>query len=220
MRPGRGYDGRGGRVVWVAAALGGCRGPVDGPPQATDVRSTPTPTVPAPTGGDSAPPAQETAHSGAAVHSAAPIVPLAGFSFVDATVAGMPQPYDPDLPFLAEQDLALLVSLTTVPVDPASLAAVGLEGAHLPIADMTAPTPAQQETWVGWVRERRDRGEKVGVHCTAGLGRTGTMLATWFVAEGMGGDEAIDHVRALRPGSIETLEQEDAVRAYAAVLGW
>jgi atypical dual specificity phosphatase len=57
-------------------------------------------------------------------------------------------------------------------------------------------------------------GERVGVHCTAGMGRTGTMLASYLVYQGSTAQEAIAKIRELRPGSIETAEQEEALQAY------
>jgi atypical dual specificity phosphatase len=57
-------------------------------------------------------------------------------------------------------------------------------------------------------------GKPVGVHCTAGLGRSGTMSAVFLVAQGASAEEAINSVRRLRPGSIETPAQEDAVRRF------
>lgn len=143
-----------------------------------------------------------------------------GFSFVDELAAGMPQPggmapLETDLAFLVEQDIALLVSLTVAPVDPVELDAFGLEGMHLPIEDFHAPTFDQQAALVTAVSARQAAGERVGVHCTAGYGRTGTMLATWFVAKGMDAETAMAEIRRLRPGSIETTEQEQAVRDFA-----
>ena len=45
-----------------------------------------------------------------------------------------------------------------------------------------------------------------------GHGRTGTMLACYLVkTRGMSGADAILETRRLRPGSIETAEQERAV---------
>jgi atypical dual specificity phosphatase len=55
----------------------------------------------------------------------------------------------------------------------------------------------------------------VAVHCGAGLGRTGTVVAAYFVTRGMGPREAVAKVRDLRPGSVETAEQERAIEAYA-----
>lgn len=54
--------------------------------------------------------------------------------------------------------------------------------------------------------------QAVAVHCALGFGRTGTMLACYLVKErGLAAGDAIAEVRRLRPGSIETYEQEKAV---------
>ena len=53
------------------------------------------------------------------------------------------------------------------------------------------------------------------MHCGAGLGRTGTILACYRVWQGDSAGVAIAEVRARRPGSIETAEQEAIITAYA-----
>lgn len=54
--------------------------------------------------------------------------------------------------------------------------------------------------------------QAVGVHCALGFGRTGTMLACYLVKERrLAAGDAIAEIRRLRPGSIETYEQEKAV---------
>ncbi len=51
----------------------------------------------------------------------------------------------------------------------------------------------------------------VAVHCMHGHGRTGTMLACYLVkTRKMSGIDAINEIRRLRKGSIETHEQEKA----------
>jgi atypical dual specificity phosphatase len=149
-----------------------------------------------------------------------------GFSFVDEHVAGMSLPggraaLADDLAFLADQRIALLVSLTgdlvaAPEVWREALATSGIGSLQLPVPDFQPPTWEQQVTFVEIVAERVAAGDNVGVHCTYGLGRTGTMLATWFVAGGMDAGAAIDRIRALRPGSIETVAQEEAVVSFAA----
>jgi atypical dual specificity phosphatase len=47
------------------------------------------------------------------------------------------------------------------------------------------------------------------------MGRTGTVLAAYFVARGLPPREAVEKVRDLRPGSVETIEQERAVERFA-----
>ena len=161
-------------------------------------------------------PAQDTAMN---TDSTTPL-PLSGFSWViEDQLAGMPlvgqyQSLEADLAWIADQGVDLLVSLTEEASDPDRVTAAGMDPMHLPIEDFTPPEPEQIDEFVAEVDRRLQAGEQVGVHCHGGLGRTGTLLATWFVWEGMTGDEAIAHVRDLRPGSIETEEQEDAVRTY------
>ena len=64
----------------------------------------------------------------------------------------------------------------------------------------------------------RERGRMVLVHCGAGLGRSGTVAACFLVHGGMGVGEAIARVRELRPFSVETAEQEQAIEEYARLL--
>ena len=57
------------------------------------------------------------------------------------------------------------------------------------------------------------------MHCHWGLGRTGTMLAACLVAlHHLSADDAIREIRRRRPYSIETCEQENAVRQFAQSL--
>ncbi len=143
------------------------------------------------------------------------------FSWViDGELAGMSLPglaegtLDDDITFLANQGVTLVVSLTTEPVSYADLADSGIGLVHIPIVDLHAPYLEQQLQFVAAVASELDGGGAAAVHCTSGLGRTGTMLATYFVYLGMTPQEAIDEIRALRPGSIENAEQEEAVHDY------
>ena len=60
-----------------------------------------------------------------------------------------------------------------------------------------------------------DQNKGVAVHCGAGLGRTGVVLAAYFVATGATAQNAVARIRRLRPGSIETDEQAEAIEHYA-----
>ncbi len=140
-----------------------------------------------------------------------------GFSWVDRPhLAGLAQPDGPDdLAWLRRHGIDILVSLTETPPDRRRVNDAGLMGVHIPVPDMTAPSQRQLDLCVETIARAKKSGMGVAVHCAAGKGRTGTMLAGYFVAAGMSAERAIEYVRELRPGSIETPEQEDAVRQYA-----
>jgi atypical dual specificity phosphatase len=143
-----------------------------------------------------------------------------GFSWlVEGELAAMPLPgrhrdLAVDAEFLRMEGVRTLVSLTETPPDAGVLAAYGIAEVHIPVRDFTAPTLEQMIEFVDVVRISAARGEPVGVHCTAGLGRSGTMAAAYLVARGASATEAIATVRRHRPGSIETEAQEAAVSRY------
>ncbi|MBT4100024.1 MAG: protein phosphatase [Gemmatimonadetes bacterium] len=120
-----------------------------------------------------------------------------------------------DLSYFRSQDIGVIVSLTESPLDPAFLEQAGLVGVHLPVPDMTSPSQDTIESFLRVVDEAEDRGYAALVHCRAGLGRTGTLLACYLVRDGLSGDAAIEEVRHKRPGSIETAEQEAMIRDFA-----
>lgn len=147
-------------------------------------------------------------------------VEMQGFSWlVEGELAAMPLPgrqraLIEDVSFLEEVGIQRLVSLTEEPPTAAVFEAAGIGQEHLPVKDFTPPTLEQMVVFVDLVTKSVEQGEPVGVHCTAGLGRSGTMAATYFVANGLSAEQAINTVRQLRPGSIETEAQEAAVHLY------
>src|SRR5260370_28682872 len=86
---------------------------------------------------------------------------------------------------------------------------------QIPGGDRPPPAKRQMDVCLSAIEKAHAQGFGVAIHCGAGLGRTGTMLACYFVKKGMSAPAAIAHVRRIRPGSIETPEQADAVNDYA-----
>ena len=116
---------------------------------------------------------------------------------------------------LAADGVTVLVNLHERRHDPAMLAGHGFTEVHLPVRDFTPPTPEQIDVGVAAIEHALAAGTRVAVHCAGGLGRTGTLLACYLVHRGVTAAEAIARVRQSRPGSVETLDQEAAVLAYA-----
>jgi len=82
---------------------------------------------------------------------------------------------------------------------------------HLPIVDVSTPDEHFEQAWDGAGEELRSilrGGSNVLVHCRGGLGRAGTIAARLLVELGMDPAAAIASVRAVRPGAIETSDQE------------
>ena len=85
-----------------------------------------------------------------------------------------------------------------------------------PVPDFSAPTLAQIDRMCRWIEDQIENWERpVVVTCHAGIGRTGTVLACYLVYTGYEPQTAIDAVRELRPRSIQTRQQEQAVFDYA-----
>jgi protein-tyrosine phosphatase len=58
-------------------------------------------------------------------------------------------------------------------------------------------------------------GKAVCCHCFAGKGRTGTALAAYLIKyHNYGAKQSIEHIRKLRPNSIETDQQEKFLVDY------
>ena len=91
---------------------------------------------------------------------------------------------------------------------------------HLPIPDMAVPSARFEAGWQRsgeTIRACLRDGFDVLVHCKGGLGRAGTIAARLLVELGSTPEEAVQAVRAARPGAIETPAQRDHVLAQASL---
>ncbi|MBI1830811.1 MAG: dual specificity protein phosphatase family protein [Planctomycetes bacterium] len=141
-----------------------------------------------------------------------------GFSWIDKpNLAAMAQPSAlEDYQWLRAHGIQFMICLTESPPHRAWINEAGLFSKHIPIEDMHPPTQAQIDVCVAAIDKAINNQLGVVIHCTAGMGRTGTMLACWLIHhEGLPARDAITRVRRLRPGSIETPEQADAVAEFA-----
>ena len=116
---------------------------------------------------------------------------------------------------LQTNGITMLVNLHERPDPQDVLDQLQAQTIHLPVPDSNAPTQAQIDEGVAAIDKALQEGKRVAVHCGAGLGRSGTLIAAYLVSQGQAPEQAMAQVRTARPGSIETLEQEAAVHEYA-----
>jgi len=86
---------------------------------------------------------------------------------------------------------------------------------HVPTEDLSAPDMDKIDEAVEFINFRIQNDEPVMVHCAAGIGRTGTILACYLIKyHKHSAKDAIQKVRKERPGSIQSESQELAVSLY------
>lgn len=132
---------------------------------------------------------------------------------IEGEIAGMAKPASTvsDFEFLKDNNIDAIVSLSEFPLDKKLVEEFGFEVKHIPVRDFEPPRLDQVEDFLKFSKKIRADGKKLVVHCDAGAGRTGTMLACYLVSRGYDAAKAIEEVRKKRPGSIETQEQEEIV---------
>lgn len=102
---------------------------------------------------------------------------------------------------------------------PHEVETLGMRWIGLPIVDGKAPRPAFLQEWLmiePALTVEIARGARVLIHCKGGLGRAGTVAAMLLLSMHTTDDpqRAIAMVRIVRPGAIETAEQEAFLAAW------
>ena len=126
-----------------------------------------------------------------------------------AAMPGVVHSVDHDLVALRTMGVTMLVTLTENDFSQDDLRRHGLRNLHLPIRDREAPTVAQVKMLIARMDVLLRRGEVLAVHCLAGLGRTGTVLASWLIQDGLSARAALERIRKIEPGYVQSQEQED-----------
>ena len=94
----------------------------------------------------------------------------------------------------------------------------GMWWRQMPITDMEVPEGGFEDNWAiegKQIIASLVAGERVVLHCLAGLGRTGMMAARLLVDLGMAPALAVAEVRKVRPRAIQTEEQEKYVYQHS-----
>ena len=96
-----------------------------------------------------------------------------------------------------------MVRLNEAEYDARAFEERGIRHHDLHFDDCTSPPPAVARAFFAATDAAVDGGGMVAVHCKAGLGRTGTMIALYMMRTlGFGAREAMGWLRVMRPGSV------------------
>ncbi|MQG10604.1 MAG: protein tyrosine phosphatase [SAR202 cluster bacterium] len=120
-----------------------------------------------------------------------------------------------DLSFLYSQGVRAIVRMEERTIAANNGNQFDLVDLFVPVPDFTPPDPDQILRMIEFIDRETAAKRPVVVSCYAGIGRTGTVLACYLIHRGQDPVDAINRIRELRPGSIQTPEQEEAVYGYA-----
>jgi atypical dual specificity phosphatase len=125
-----------------------------------------------------------------------------------------------DLAWLQSQGIGAVLTLTETPLQETVVQRHGLAALHLPVPDLHPPTTDELLRALNFIDRQRVHGRPVVVHCLMGQGRTGTVLAAYWIRTGKHPDRALQELRALCPGAVGSPSQEEALRRFAARRDW
>jgi atypical dual specificity phosphatase len=118
------------------------------------------------------------------------------------------------LGWLRSQGIKTILTLTENPLPGQWLDGLAFEIRHIPMKDHQAPDTVSLDEAATFVRDNVKDGKTTLVHCLAGEGRTGCVLAAYLIKDrGISEDEAIKVLRRIKPGFVER-DQEKAVLDY------
>ena len=123
--------------------------------------------------------------------------------------SGIPTSID-EVQWAIEQGVKSIVTVREEPLDNSWVK--GVNYLHVISNDMGVPEFGDLTSAIDFIHSRITNNEPVMVHCLAGLGRTGTILACYLVKyQNLSADEATQKVREERPGSIQSYPQEEII---------
>jgi atypical dual specificity phosphatase len=130
-------------------------------------------------------------------------------------IGGASQPQLSDLPFLKSLDLAGIICLQEESTSEELAHLLDIAYLHRPIQDFGVPSNDDLPEILKFLAQQQKIKPNIPVlvHCTAGNGRTGTILASILkLLDQLESEDAIQKIRSVNPLAIETKEQEEFIK--------
>jgi protein tyrosine phosphatase (PTP) superfamily phosphohydrolase (DUF442 family) len=94
-----------------------------------------------------------------------------------------------------------------------------MEYLWVPVIDMCAPTFEQIDQGVSWIERQLIADRVIYIHCAAGVGRSATLLASWYMyAHGVTVAKALSLLKTRHPQVSLTRRQIQRLHEYAGLL--
>ena len=119
-----------------------------------------------------------------------------------------------DLKALQGVGITTLLTLTENALDETRLTPFGIRSIWEPIPDMAPPTIEQGIRLCQKIEQLIADKEVIAVHCRAGMGRTGTVLAAYLIWEGSGALDALEDARRIEPRWVQSQEQVEFLKQF------
>ncbi|MEM3833109.1 MAG: dual specificity protein phosphatase family protein [Thermoprotei archaeon] len=135
---------------------------------------------------------------------------------INNTLAGSGKPMSrKEIEWLYKQGIRAIITLTEEPLPSRILQNLDLSVDHFPVKNHTAPSPEKLQQIIDRIHHYISQKKPVLVHCAAGQGRTGMILAAYLIKfKNMQPNEAIKLIRKLRRGSIEKIQEKALLNTF------
>jgi atypical dual specificity phosphatase len=128
--------------------------------------------------------------------------------------SGLPVTQD-EFKWVLDKGIKSIVTVREVPLPSRWIDGTDIDYLHLMVEDYGVPNMEVLDEAVNYIDKKIQSGKPVLVHCAAGKGRTGALLAAYMIKkENLTAEQAIEKIRLMRPGSVQSVTQETALSMY------
>ena len=117
--------------------------------------------------------------------------------------------------WVLDKGIKSIITVREVPLPSLWIDGTDIDYLHLMVEDYGVPNIEVLDEAVNYIDKKIQSGKPVLVHCAAGKGRTGALLAAYMIKkENLSAEQAIEKIRFMRPGSVQSMTQETALAMY------